>query len=121
MTKKKQSKAPMNQLMDEEHNTEFTTTLFSKTLRKRNLYIRLCFVGAHPFQAHLLVAQWQEHSPLTNATQVRLPAWEVRELGLRSLSDVGRFLRVLRFPPPTKTAKYANILAVFGLALLFET
>ena len=40
------------------------------------------------------VAQWQEHSPLTNATRVRLPAWEVCELGLRSLSDVGDFLRV---------------------------
>ena len=52
------------------------------------------------------VAQWQEHSPLTNATRVRLLAWEVYELGLRSLSDVGGFLRVLRFPPPTKTANY---------------
>ena len=55
------------------------------------------------------VAQWQEHSPLTNATRVRFLAWEVRELGLRSLSDVGGFLRVLRFPPPTKTANYAKI------------
>ena len=52
------------------------------------------------------VAQWQEHSPLTNATRVRLLAWEVCELGLRSLSDVEGFLRVLRFPPPTKTANY---------------
>ena len=55
------------------------------------------------------VPQWQEHSPLTNVTRVRLPAWEVCEMGLRSLSDVGGFLRVLRFPPPTKTANYANI------------
>ena len=62
------------------------------------------------------VAQWQEHSPLTNATRVRFLAWEVRELGLRSLSDVGGFLRVLRFPPPTKTANYAKIWAVSGLA-----
>ena len=42
------------------------------------------------------VAQWQEHSPLTSAARVRLPAWEVCELGLRSLSDVGGFLRVLQ-------------------------
>ena len=55
------------------------------------------------------VAQWQEHSPLTNATWVRFLAWEARELGLRSLSNVGGFLRVLRFPPPTKAANYANI------------
>ena len=55
------------------------------------------------------VAQWQERSPLTNATRVRLPAWEVCQLGLRSLSDVGCSLRLLRFPPPTKTANYANI------------
>ena len=67
------------------------------------------------------VAQWQEHLPLTNATQVRLPAWEVRELGLQSLSDVSGFLRVLRLPPPTKTANYAIIWTVWGLALLFET
>ena len=39
----------------------------------------------------------------------RLPAWEICELGLRSLSDVGGFLRVLRFPPPTKSANYDNI------------
>ena len=62
------------------------------------------------------VVQWQEHLPLTNVTWVRLLAWEVRRLGLRSLSDVGGFLRVLRFPPPTKTANYAKIWAVSGLA-----
>ena len=66
------------------------------------------------------VAQRQEHLPLTNATRVQLPAWEVCELVVRSLSDVGGFLRVLRFPPPTKTANYANIRAVSGLALLFR-
>ena len=57
------------------------------------------------------VAQWQEHSPLTNATRVRLPAWEVCEPGLRSLSDIGGFLWVLlsSSPPPTKTANYANV------------
>ena len=52
---------------------------------------------------------------------VRLPAWEVCELGLQILYDVRGFLRVPRFPPPTKTAKYANIWAVSRLALLFET
>ena len=67
------------------------------------------------------VAQWHKHSPLTNATRVRFPAWVVGELGLRSLSDVGGFLRVLRFPLPTKSANYANICAISELALLFET
>ena len=38
------------------------------------------------------MAQWQEHSPLTSATRVRLPGWEVCELGLWSLSDIGDFL-----------------------------
>ena len=44
----------MSQLMDEEQQYfEFTTTLFSKKICARNLYICLCFVGAHPFQTHL--------------------------------------------------------------------
>ena len=48
------------------------------------------------------VLQWQEHLPLTNGTWVQLPAWEVCELGLQSLSNVGGFSPSAPFSSPNK-------------------
>ena len=61
------------------------------------------------------VMQWQEHLPLTNVTRVQLPAWEVCELGLWSLSEIGGFLRVLWFPPPTKNSYLRQHLSSFRI------
>ena len=60
------------------------------------------------------------HIVLLGASGLRSGINTATQLGLRSLSDVGGFLRVLRFPSPTKTVNCANICAVSGLALLFE-
>ena len=62
-------------------------------------YIETALSAMHP---SIRVVQRQEHSPLTNATWVRLPAWEVCELGLGPSLTSGIFSGYSGLTSPNK-------------------